>query len=51
MIMENFLDKSEFEKETERINEVNKKYEKQRQKEVEKTLKWAEKVFKEFKRA
>ena len=49
--MENFLDKSEFEKEMERIDEINKKYEKKRQKEVEQTLKWAEKVFKEFKRA
>lgn len=49
--MENFLDKSEFEKEMERINEINKKNEKKRQKDIEKTLKWAEKVFKEFKRA
>lgn len=49
--MENFIEKSEFEKEMERINEVNKKHEKKRQKDVEKTLKWAEKVFKEFKRA
>lgn len=49
--MENFIEKSEFEKEMERINEGNKKYEKKRQKDIEKTLKWAEKVFKEFKRA
>lgn len=49
--MENFIEKSEFEKEMERINEVNKKYEKQRQKDIEKNLKWAEKTFREFKRA
>lgn len=48
--MENFLEKHEIEKEMKRINEANKKYEKQRQKDVVKTLKWAEKVFKEFKR-
>lgn len=48
--MENFLEKSEFEKEIERVNEANAKYEKQRQKEIAKTLKWAEKAFKDFKR-
>ena len=48
--MENFLDKMEFDKEMERINDINKKYEKKRQKDIEKTLKWAEKVFKDFKR-
>ena len=49
--MENFLEKYEFENEMNRINEVNAKNEKRRQKDIEKTLKWAEKVFKEFKRA
>jgi hypothetical protein len=48
--MENFLEKNEFEKEIQRVNEINAKYEKQRQKEITKTLKWAEKTFKEFKR-
>lgn len=45
------MDKIEFEKEIERVLKVNVKYEKKRQKEIDKTLKWAEKVFKEFKRA
>ncbi len=44
------MDKIEFEKEMERVNKANTKYEKQRQKEITKTLKWAERAFKEFKR-
>lgn len=44
------MEQIEFEKEIQRVNEANAKYEKQRQKEIAKTLKWAEKAFKEFKR-
>lgn len=49
--MEFFLEKIEIEKEIERVNKANAKYEKQRQKEIAKVLKWAKKTFKEFKRA
>ena len=44
------MEQIEFEKEIQRVNEANAKYEKQRQKEITKTLKWAEKTFKDFKR-
>ena len=41
----------DYKEELKRINIHNKEYEKQRRKEIAKTLKWAEQVFKEFKRA
>jgi hypothetical protein len=44
------MEQIEFEKEIQRVNEANEKYEKKRQKEIAKTLKWAEKTFKDFKR-
>lgn len=44
------MEQIEIIKEIQRVNEANARYEKQRQKEIAKTLKWAEKAFKDFKR-